>query len=415
MTERSKGFEFPIKRKASVKYLFVFIVLYGLAANLAHPVTPAFIQSLKLHDYMFGVAFACMSFSSFLFSPFWGKLTKNVGCVRILAVGYMGYSVCQALFCFSTTEVGIGVARALAGIFIGAISVSHIIYVVQNSSDENRGQNLAVSATLQAVTSPFGYMAGGLLGDIHIKFPFYVQIAALFLLGILYLVFVEDGKDIKREKTALRTVVKESNPLLVFFNSRKIITVSVLFFLFLAVSAAFGTTCYEQCFNYYLREQLNFPPSYNGLVKAVIGLIALFANSTICIWLMKKTDTRKTIVPVFAVCFASLVMVFVSPNGLVFAVFNIVFNAVNAVYQPLLQAIITYFKNTDNDILVGLYNSMKALGQVGGSLLAGLVYAAGPKLSFLIAGLAFLASMIFAIACSRTFQRQSVSEQSSVQ
>ena len=76
MTERNKGFEFPIKRKASVKYLFVFIVLYGLAANLAHPVTPAFIQSLKLHDYMFGAAFACMSSAASCFLRFGESLLK---------------------------------------------------------------------------------------------------------------------------------------------------------------------------------------------------------------------------------------------------------------------------------------------------------------------------------------------------
>ncbi len=394
---------FPIRKKASVKYLFVFIVLYAIVANLAHPVTPAFIQSLHLHDYMFGVAFASMSFSSFLFSPFWGKLTKNLGCVPILTIGYIGYSVGQALFCFATTEMGIAVGRAVAGIFIGAISVVHIIYVVQNSPEGTKGQNLAISATLHAVVNPFGYMAGGFLGDIDIKLPFYIQIVGLFVLGILYSLFLEDRKESVKEKTELRVLVKESNPLLVFFNSRKIITISILFFLFVAVTATFGTTCYEQCFNYYLREQLNFPPSYNGLVKAVIGLIALIANSTICIWLMKRTDTKKTVIPIFGMCFISLVMVFVSPNGIAFAITNVVFNGVNAVYQPLLQSIITNFENTDNDILVGLYNSMKALGQVGGSLLAGLVYAAGPNLSFLIAGLAFLASTFFAIACAKTF------------
>lgn len=34
------------------------MVVFNLAANFAHPVTPTVIQELHLHDYMFGVALA---------------------------------------------------------------------------------------------------------------------------------------------------------------------------------------------------------------------------------------------------------------------------------------------------------------------------------------------------------------------
>ena len=59
--------------------------LYFIIANFAHPITPTFIQDLGLNDYMFGVAFASMAVTNFLFSPFWGKLSKNIGSTNIMA------------------------------------------------------------------------------------------------------------------------------------------------------------------------------------------------------------------------------------------------------------------------------------------------------------------------------------------
>ena len=37
--------------------LHIIVFIYSLVANLAHPVTPTFIKTLGLHDYMFGLAF----------------------------------------------------------------------------------------------------------------------------------------------------------------------------------------------------------------------------------------------------------------------------------------------------------------------------------------------------------------------
>ena len=78
-------------RKRSVLYLQVSVALYSLAANFAHPIEPAFFQKLNLPDYTFGVAFACMAFACFLFSPFWGKIAERIGIAKVMAIGYGGY------------------------------------------------------------------------------------------------------------------------------------------------------------------------------------------------------------------------------------------------------------------------------------------------------------------------------------
>ena len=58
-----------MKYKMRFFAFFAAMVVFNLAANFAHPVTPTVIQELHLHDYMFGVALSAMMTVNFLFSP----------------------------------------------------------------------------------------------------------------------------------------------------------------------------------------------------------------------------------------------------------------------------------------------------------------------------------------------------------
>ena len=55
---------------AHMLLFFLVMILYNLAANFAHPVTPTLFHTDQLGDYMFDVAFAAMQTTNFLLSPF---------------------------------------------------------------------------------------------------------------------------------------------------------------------------------------------------------------------------------------------------------------------------------------------------------------------------------------------------------
>lgn len=383
-------------KKVSVFRLFIIVGLYCLVANFAHPITPTFIQNLHLSDYMFGVAFACMSLTNFLFSPFWGKISRNFGAIRSMGFCFFGYSVAQMMFGLSTTEGGIITARLIGGFFISGISVTQILYVMDNSAPEARGQDLATCVTITAVVSAFGYMVGGLLGDISIFGTFVAQSVGLFVIGVLCWTIIDDNKD-AMTSLSIKEVAKSSNPFQAFIDSKKIMTFVIILYLGVCAATSFASTCYEQCFNYFIKDQYGFPPSYNGLLKALVGIISLVANTTICRYLLKKTNINKTVIPVLSICFAMMVSIVMIDNVVPFIIMNVIFFGFNAVYQPLLQAMISSLSKGEDGILVGLYNSMKSLGMVGGSLLAGFVYAAGPKMSFVVSAVAFLIAIVLAL------------------
>ena len=64
----------------------------------------------------------------------------------------------------------------------------------------------------------------------------------------------------------------------------------------------FGNTGFDQAFNYYLKDALGLTSSYNGIVKALVGLISFAANMTLCIWIINRTKVRRSLVVIVLVC-----------------------------------------------------------------------------------------------------------------
>lgn len=91
--EKEKGI---MKYKTRFFLFFFVMVLFNLAANFAHPVTPTVIQDLNLHDYMFGLALAAMMLTNFLLSPFWGKINEYISSRMSLLICCMGYGVARS-------------------------------------------------------------------------------------------------------------------------------------------------------------------------------------------------------------------------------------------------------------------------------------------------------------------------------
>jgi len=103
-----------MKYKLRFFLFFVVMTVFNLTANFAHPVTPTIIQNLALPDYMFGLMFAMMMVSNFLFSPFWGKINTLISSRATLLISCVGYAAAQLGFAYGTTQGMILFARTLA-------------------------------------------------------------------------------------------------------------------------------------------------------------------------------------------------------------------------------------------------------------------------------------------------------------
>ena len=389
--------EKPAVQVKSLIPFFIINVLINLTANFAHPVTPTLIQELQLSDYMFGVSMAVMQIANFLFSPFWGKLNNYISSRKTLLFCCSGYAIGQLWFGCAKTELMIIGARMFAGIFIGGIFVSILTYIINCSTSKTQGANLTISATISSVASAFGYTVGGFIGEISIHLAFYVQAACLFGCGLLCFFVCKDDSNTDIHSMDRKTFIKQTNPFACLLAGRLFMTVTFFILFLVLMLQNFGATAYDQCFNYYIKDQFGFSSSYNGLLKGAMGMIALIANSTICLWIIHHTNPQNSIIAVLGTCSLITIGVMFSDHAIPFIIFNIIFFGFNAVTVPLLQHMVaSRARGKDSNLIMGFYNSIKSLGSIFGSLTAGVIYGYGVKLPFIVAGSAFLLASIAA-------------------
>ena len=162
--------------------------------------------------------------------------------------------------------------------------------------------------------------------------------------------------------------------------------------------------CYEHSFNYLIKDEFGFSPSYNGILKAFVGIVALVANSTLCSYLLKKTNVQKSTVGVLLVCTVMSIGIVVIKDIVPFVLLNVVFFGFNSVCLPLLQATLTKLSNKGNNgIFAGMFNAVRSVGSVGGSRIAGFAYEFSSRLPFLVTAVLFAGTVICAVVNFRQF------------
>ena len=390
-----------MKYKTRFFLFFVAMTMFGLSSNFAHPVTPTIIQDLHLNDYMFGVALAMMQLANFLMSPFWGKINNYISSRVSLLICCIGYGVAQVWFAYATTEAMIICARLFAGAFVGGIFVSFLTYVVNVADPADQPRYLTYSATIHSVAGAFGYLIGGVLGEFSIKGTFLFQAATLIATGILfYAVSLPDSKE--KEEVSFQKIAKDANPLRAFMDCRLFMTAAFAMLFAVNILINFGNTGFDQAFNYYLKDQLSLTSSYNGVIKAAVGLVTFVSNMTLCIWIINKTNVKKSLVLLCGVCTLAAAGALFAPKIGLFIAFSILVYAGYAVSLPVLQNIVASQADpARKNLVMGFYNATKSLGSIAGSLTAGFIYSAGAKLPFACTALIYGLAMIAALGCLR--------------
>ncbi len=381
-------------KKRVISFFIVNVMIY-LAANFAHPVTPTVIYDLNLPDYMFGLALAVMNATMFLFSPFWGKINNYIPYRVSMLVSCLGYSVAQFLFGFAQDMAGVIVARLLAGIFIGGLFTSILGYISSTSPDEHRGTYLTTYATISSVGGAFGYFIGGMLGEISVKTAFIAQVALLAISGVAFMFACTPDKASVGMKLNAKELIKECNPFAAFAAGKTFLTKTWVKLIVVTCFSYVGYIAFEQVFNYYIKDQFGLSSAYNGTIKFAVGIISLIANSTICMYLMKKTDTRKTLTPVLIVGAASIIGVIIAPDIWSFLGISVIQFAAYSISIPLVQNMVADRAGKGNSsIIMGFYQAIRAIGGMFGALLAGFLYDVDPKVPFIFAAAAFGISVI---------------------
>ena len=380
------------EKDKSLIFIIVLTMFSSLAFNMAHPVTPMFINKLGLPTFMFGLFFATMSIGNFIGSPFWGSLSDKKGRIRFLILGALGYGISQLGFGFNTNPLIILIFRFTGGFFVVSYLTASMAYLTDITTKENRVKYITYYSAANTLGSAIGSLLGGVIGNNNFKYTFFTQFILCIILSILVFFLL---KEPVKEKINTSNSVKHEK-----VNFSQFLNKNLLIMLIIVMAFYFAATSYNSSINYYIEDVLKLSPTFIGGFISFTGVLGFIVN-LIFTPLLAKYFKEINIFKAITICISvSLGLMVISSNVILFLICAVIFAAFASIHIPLQQSIITKLSKGNYGSLMGVLNSSIAVGQVTGSLLAGFIFDLGNKLPFLIASIITLISFIVLLPLS---------------
>lgn len=373
----------------------VFNLLMTISLNLAHAVTPTLLSSLNMGSHVFGISFAAMCTTNFIFALVWSNVAHTSKKTRILLISGIGYAFAQLLFAYATHENMIYFARLLSGIFAGGFQVGFLSYIVNEAAKEEQARYITYSSIVVSVGAALGFFVGGMLGDISVRLTFFVQIGLSSLMGVLFFV-VLGPQEVIEESFDLKTITR-SNPIRIIKDSAPLIKDFAVILLMSVFVSAMAVTLFDQSFGYYVKEAFNFLPSQFGIIKAITGVLALVFN----IFLIKRKIQNQRLVLKIVLLLMTVFSILIAfqTDMMIFVIMGLIWFGSDTVLIPVLQNLFVQGRKTpqEGNQLAGVYNAINMLGRIGGALITSVIYTIMPTATFFIAGILFAFSLVMII------------------
>lgn len=387
------------------KKLLRFYIIYFLLNtinNLIHPITPAYIKLMGMPNYMFGLLFASMAIGHFLLSPFWGDCSDRIGRIPIIRICIFGYAIGQLGFAtFSISQILL-LCRFLSGLFSGGFQVVALAYIADKTYKNEKMKALSFYAAISTVARSFGFFIGGLIGTFNLYYSFILQITLLLIEAIFLGKFLPESLTNENKNKEKFNLIKS----LKIFDLKKgksILNFPIIIFFIGVMLTEFSRVGFNNSFNFHIKAGLNLPPSYNGTVMGIIGILSLIVNLTINPYLLRKFNLRKSLpIILLSNSLIGLLLVFFNNNISLFFFISILFYLFTAMYIPIQQSLYTEGFSKNYGLLSGYFNSSKSIGMILGGLISGFSYNYFPMLPFILVSISFfIASSLYSINCKQ--------------
>ncbi|MDC7243617.1 MAG: MFS transporter, partial [Sphaerochaetaceae bacterium] len=265
--------------KKDKNIIILLFLIQNIIHNMGHPVTPAFVKSLGISDYMFGIFFATMSFGLVLGGMIWGGLGDRGKKKTYIVLGLILYSIGQFGFGYCNNQYLMIIFRFISGFGVVASITLYTAKLVEITDKKERAKYLAFISAAVTLGASIGYYLGGFIAEntftqalfniSNYKEIFLIQ----SLLNLLYIVFV---LLVFKDNYSDSNTNSKKNILASFKSIRKI-DYRLLLFLIALIFISIGQINIDKYLDVYF-DDLGYNSLSIGIFKMVIGLVSLITS-----------------------------------------------------------------------------------------------------------------------------------------
>lgn len=390
-----------MNKKLLLLLFCVFIVSIGFGVTL--PILPFYAkhldvagvsrETMAIHISLLTSVYALMQF---IFAPFWGQRSDRVGRRPLILLGIAGSAITQVLFGFATSLGMLYVVRAVGGFLSSAALPAATAYVSDLTTESDRSRGMAWLGTAVSLGVIAGPAFGGLTTreDIHftvgfVDFKIENFAPPFFLSAVLMLLILAIAVRWLPESLASRAVMTSSNKLAFRWRT---LEGKLRLLLVLTAVAQFGLTIFEATFALYAQEKLGYGPVQTGIVFTICGLVMAVFQIIAVGYFSNRMNAVAQIASGLSLMGIGIILLLLVRNMLlVFGVVGLLALGM-ALVTPNLSALISKRSGQRTGTVLGMQNAANSLGQVGGPMLGGVLFAWQPNAPYLFTG-AFLVSI----------------------
>lgn len=376
--------------------LLAFSLLVGLGMNLAHPVTPAHLNTIGIPKSMFGVMFASMNLGQFIFAPFWGNLGDQKNRTWVAVIGLLGYAISQFFFGYVTNVYLVILVRFFAGVFACAILSNGLAHISVNKEfGTHKAKLISLFVAFNVMGSTLGYYIGGFIGDHFVGQEYilmYTQAVYNLILAGLTILFLNMDEEIK--------IVKKRQSAIAQLAQIKKLSKELFLLIIIIALVSIAQTNFSKYLDLYMTD-LKYTPSQIGSLVFVTGIVTLIMSFFVVPQLSKRFKETKTIfiVVILQAIFTALTFSLDQSIFLVWGyTFFMVYIAGKAIYEPTIASHLSKYTDVSPGVLMGSRQSAISLGAIIGPLVAGVIYDdIGVYLFIVLSGILALSAVLLSI------------------
>lgn len=397
-------------RRGILLVVFTTIFLDLLGFGLIIPILPFYAETFGANAALVTLLGAAYSGMQFLFTPVWGRLSDRVGrrpvlliSTAVAAVGYVIFGLAGALWVLFA-------ARILQGLGTANIGTAQAI-IADTTPPEKRAGGMALVGVAFGLGFIIGPAVGGAAGQLGIEIPAFVA-AALSAINLVFVLFLmpetrtPQGADAPRKGFSFRALG----------TALTLPGMVGLLALHLGVGTAFAM--FEQVMGLFI-EHYWLPGDAAALSHAVLDEARAREAAGLTAWVLIAVGVTAVVVQgfligrltrwfgekplvvlgVFLEAIAVLSLPFIGEAGsfVLLLIAGMVLAVGSGLLSPSLTALLSLASpDEEQGSMLGLGQSLAALGRVLGPAVAGLMFQLWVPLPFAVSGVMLLGCVVVA-------------------